>query len=39
MFVGVRKVYSATLGRVHMLTQIEQVWQLELLEGGDGGGA
>ncbi|HMC09551.1 MAG TPA: hypothetical protein VKL22_09560 [Actinomycetota bacterium] len=32
MFVGVRKVYTATLGRVHMLTQIEKVWQLELLE-------
>jgi hypothetical protein len=39
MFVGVRNVYSGTLGRVHMLTQIEQVWQLQLLEGGDGGGA
>ncbi|MCW3037060.1 MAG: conserved repeat domain protein [Actinobacteria bacterium] len=39
MFVGVRKVYSGTLGRVHMLTQIEQVWQLQLLEVGDGGGA
>ena len=32
MFLGVRKVYTSKLGKVHMLHQIEKVWGLELLD-------
>jgi hypothetical protein len=32
MFVGVRRVYTATLGRVHMLRQMERAWGLEIVE-------
>jgi hypothetical protein len=37
MLVGVRKLHTGQLGRVHMLHQMEKVWSLELLEITNGG--